>query len=432
MKNLKLAPVAAVVMALYAPMAISGDDHAHENEPLELNQPISFDSHEDHQHEQLVAHEDEDHQAHDEQVEAALHVDEHEDGDDDDHADEADDDHGHDEEEEEGLKLSPAQSAIAGIEVASVHPSQFDMRQRTPAQLLADPNLTRQVALPVSVRVVARHITPGQQVHTGDKLYTIASSEIANAQGKYLLAQAEWKRVVSLGKKAVSAARYQQARIDIETSIQDLLAIGMTQQQIDGLTRSDHKLGQFELLAGQSGTLQQDNAVVGQFIDASTPLALIADESALWVSAQIRPKQVGQVQLGQEVTVQVDNLFYQAKVIGRDHQLDPQTRTETIRLAIDNSEHRLHAGEYATVFFSQSKRSGIVLPDSALARGADGDWMVYLYDGDAYSGVEVTVLASQQGFNLISGIEAGSKVAITGAFFLASEQAKSGFDIHNH
>jgi len=44
----------------------------------------------------------------------------------------------------------------------------------------------------------------------------------------------------------------------------------------------------------------------------------------------------------------------------------------------------------------------------------------------------VQLLASERGMNLVSGIEPGTRVVTAGAFFLASELAKSGFDIHNH
>jgi cobalt-zinc-cadmium efflux system membrane fusion protein len=38
----------------------------------------------------------------------------------------------------------------------------------------------------------------------------------------------------------------------------------------------------------------------------------------------------------------------------------------------------------------------------------------------------------QRGLSFIRGLVPQTRVVVSGAFFLASEQAKSGFDIHNH
>ncbi|BDY04495.1 efflux RND transporter periplasmic adaptor subunit [Ferrimonas sp. YFM] len=412
MKRKTLTPLmTALLLAFTQAPALAGDDHDHQaNTDLSL---ITLDL-DDHEH--GVAEEGHDHSS-----EGPEHG--HESG-----------DHGHDEgeEHEEGLRLSPAQSALAGIEVATVTETSLDFRHPVPTQLLTNPNLTSALSLPVDARVIARHVTPGQEVEPGAKLLTLASSAIADTQGRHLLALAEWRRVKSLGKQAVSASRYQQARIDLETSLQDLLALGMTQSQIDSLDQQESRLGQFTLLAPHAGTVQQDNSVMQQNQPALSTLMVLADEHILWANAQVSASQATLIRIGQKLTVRVGEDLVQATVIGRDHQLDPRTRTEAVRLELTNPDHRLHAGQFATAYISQSQRRGIVLPDSALARSPDGDWMVYLYDDGRYSATEVQVLSSQEGMNLVSGIQPGSQVAVQGAFFLASEQAKSGFEIHNH
>ncbi|WP_417349906.1 efflux RND transporter periplasmic adaptor subunit [Ferrimonas sp.] len=403
----------ALLLAFTQTPALASDDHDHKPQVSTDLSRIELDL-DDHDH--GIAEEGHDHRS-----EGPGHA--HESG---------EHDHDENEEHEEGLLLSPAQSAIAGIEVATVTETSLDFQHPLPAQLLANPNQTSALSLPVDARVIARHVAPGQEVERGTKLLTLASSAIANTQGRHLLALAEWRRVKSLGKQAVSASRYQQARIDLETSLQDLLALGMTQSQIDALDQQENRLGQFTLLAPHAGTVQQDNSVMQQNQPALSTLMVLANEHTLWAKAQVTPSQSALVTIGKGVTLRVDDQLVQAQVIGRDHQLDPRTRTESVRLELANPDHRLHAGQFATAYLSQSQRRGIVLPDTALARSPDGDWMVYLYDGERYRATEVQVLSTLEGMNLVSGIQPGSQVAVQGAFFLASEQAKSGFEIHNH
>ncbi|MBY5923360.1 efflux RND transporter periplasmic adaptor subunit [Ferrimonas balearica] len=405
----RLTPIALAVMTLLTTSTLvwAGDDHQHSAAQHAEERPG-------------------------EHIESPEHS--HDEANGDAHASEAADAHSdpNDHDEEAGLTLDPAQRAISGIRAVAVQPSEFRFEGRAPAQLVADPARTQQISLPVGVRITERLVNAGAEVEKGQPLFRLASSQIAAAQGDYLLALAEWQRVQELGTKAVAASRFQQARIDVQTRRLDLVALGMTTAQIDALTDPKAELGGFTYLAPIAGTVQQDNLVLGLNLDANVLLMQLSDESELWLEAQVAPGLIGQVAIGDTVAVEAAGLRYQAQVIGRDHQLNPQTRTETVRLSLANPQHRLHVGEFATAYFVQSEHRGMVLPDSALVRGGDGDWAVFVQDGEHFEQVEVKVLRSQRGQNLVTGLEPGQLVVIEGAFFLNSEQAKAGFDIHNH
>ena len=45
---------------------------------------------------------------------------------------------------------------------------------------------------------------------------------------------------------------------------------------------------------------------------------------------------------------------------------------------------------------------------------------------------EIEVIRIAAGFTVIGGMQPGARVVTRGAFFLQSELAKSGFEIHNH
>ncbi len=116
----------------------------------------------------------------------------------------------------------------------------------------------------------------------------------------------------------------------------------------------------------------------------------------------------------------------------------------------------MHPGLFVDVYFSlSSKEPVLVVPETALLRGGDGDWLVYIQeehqheeasDHDqekiAFSAQEVELGQIYRTFSKktnqwlswreISGIAKNSKVAMTGAFFIASQSAKGGFDAHNH
>ena len=85
------------------------------------------------------------------------------------------------------------------------------------------------------------------------------------------------------------------------------------------------------------------------------------------------------------------------------------------------------------VFTLPVREEGIVVPDSALMRSADGDWTVFVEEAPGqFKQTEVELVGSSLGRKVIEGIPTGTPIAVAGAFFIASEMAKSGFDPHDH
>ena len=349
---------------------------------------------------------------------------------------------------DEALTLTLEQRELANIRVETLNSSPFDLTSVATAQLVVDKDKTVTIAPQLAMQVLKRHVVPGQQVLKGQALLTIGGTDIAQAQADYINAATEWQRVSRMAKGTISASEKMRTQVNAELKRAVLNAIMMTPEQISALTTSPQSIGQFQLLAPISGRVQQDAAMLGQVLDAGTPLMQLTDESYLWVEAQLTPVQSERVAIGQSALVRVGQRNVTGVVIGRSHEINAITRTEQVWISMPNQQHVLHAGEFAELYFQQSmpdsKQSaaghthakgnlhGVIVPDGALTRSSDGDWQVFIEDQDGFEAVEVDVVQSQRGLNLVNGIESGSKVVVSGAFFLASELAKSGFDIHNH
>lgn len=339
--------------------------------------------------------------------------------------------------EDKALKLSQTQRDLAGIRVETLSATGFDLSAVATASLVVDRDRTITLAPQLEMRVLERHVVPGQEVKQGEPLLTLGGAAIAQAQADYINAATEWSRISRMGESAVSQSRRLQARVDYELKRAILESIKMTAQQIKALETAPDSIGSFKLLAPIKGRVQQDVASRGQVLPAGSPLMQLTDESFLWVEAELTPMQSRGLAMGSDARVSVSGKWLEAKVIGRSHELNPITRTEQVLLSMANPGHEVHAGEFAELFLpqqvnQQGGQQGIVLPDSALSRSSDGDWQVFVEDADGFEAVEVQIESRARGLNLVKGIEPGSAVVMSGAFFLASELAKSGFDIHNH
>ncbi|WP_025820747.1 efflux RND transporter periplasmic adaptor subunit [Shewanella marina] len=340
------------------------------------------------------------------------------------------DDHG--DEDDHGLHLTEQQRQLAGIKIAQLKQQNFNLESFAAATLLVDRDRTVTLAPQLDVRVLARHVIPGQQVNQGQAVLTLGGSEVAQAQADYINAAAEWSRVKRMNSSAVSDSRRLQAQVDVELKRAILQALKMTPAQIKALVDNPQAIGSYQLLAPISGRVQQDIAQRGQVMAAGTPLMQLTDESALWVEAQLTPVQSEQVVIGDEALIKVGEHALTGVIIGRSHELNSVTRTEQVLVSLANPGHVLHAGQFAEMYFNNAKQAGVVLPDAALSRSSDGHWQVFIEKAGEFEALEVNVVQRQRGMNLIQGLDESANVVVSGAFFLASEQAKSGFDIHNH
>jgi len=117
------------------------------------------------------------------------------------------------------------------------------------------------------------------------------------------------------------------------------------------------------------------------------------------------------------------------------HTLDETTRTSAIRIEVDNKDDQLHAGMFvSTLIATNNKSKALQLPEAAVLRSSDGDWQIFVEQDEAgeFKAVEVEVIQFIDGIAIIDGIKSGTRVVTQGAFFVQSEMAKSGFEIHDH
>ncbi|MDX2426036.1 MAG: efflux RND transporter periplasmic adaptor subunit [Cycloclasticus sp.] len=349
-------------------------------------------------------------------------------------------DNGHDEHEaaeEQSVKLTVTQLEMAGIEVSEIQPEDFADEINAPGEVVLNAYKTTFVTPRVASQVVARHVKLGDVIKTGEPLVTLSSVEMAAAQGDLLVSGREWQRVKQLGSKVVSGQRYTNARVTYEQAKARVLAYGMTLEELESLMKSGDASkanGTFQLLAPQDGTIISDQFIVGELIQPGTKLFTISDESVLWVEAKLTPSQARLVRAGGLAMVTTGDNKFPGTVVQVHHALDEDTRTLGVRIAIANPDDQLHPGVFAEVQInSMNTVQALVVPVDSVLRSPDGDWAVFLeHEKGEFVAQEVELIKTQGGLAVIEGIKPGTRVVTKGAFFIQSELAKAGFDIHNH
>jgi len=340
---------------------------------------------------------------------------------------------------EEGvIKLTVEQMKAAGVVVKSLQLQKNKSIINASGEVAFNTYKTASITPRISAQLIKRHVVLGETVHKGQILATLSSVEMAEAQGNILVTDLEWKRVKKMGQKIVSEQRYTQTQINWELAKAKAIAYGMTQDQINSLVKSNHfsrANGRFDLVALIDGTILKEGYIVGQQIEPGQELNLLTDESILWVTANVTPFIASQISIGNQARVQWGNKSYPATVSQISHVLDEVTRTSSIRLDVENDEDALHPGLFVDTQIETSNQTmALLVPESAVLRSADGDWQVFVEQDEKgeFKGVEVKVIDIRNGKAIIEGLDIGTTIVVEGAFFVQSELAKSGFEIHNH
>lgn len=348
------------------------------------------------------------------------------------HNEEAD---GHNE-EAGAIHLKPEQMKMANIVVSALQFSDAATTIRAPGEIKLNAYRTIKVSPRINAQIIKRHAKLGEEVIEGQILVTLSSVEMAETQGQLLLADKEWQRVQKLGRKVVSARRYLTSKIEYEKSYASAKAYGMNQKEINALLAQKRSAdGSFHLVAKQAGRILHDKFIVGEYIEAGYELMVISDESIMWVQARVTPDIAGQIKIGNSAEIITDKLRLPAKVIQLHHILDETTRTSAVRLQVSNIDDQLHAGMFvSTLIASSNTLKALQLPEAAVLRSSDGDWQIFVEQDEAgeFKAVEVEVIQFSDGKAIIEGIQSGTRVVTQGAFFVQSELAKGGFEIHNH
>jgi membrane fusion protein, heavy metal efflux system len=295
---------------------------------------------------------------------------------------------------------------------------------------------------------VVRSVTAelGAQVSRGQPLAVIFSSDLADAQMKYLAAQAmleadHQKRARTEALVRIGAASRQEYEeivaihsaheAELAASRQRLVLLGLSRERVDALRQSSDVASEITITAPNAGTVITRSINPGQVLAVGQEMFLVADLGTVWVIGDLYERDFAAVRVGSEARVVVPPAGRQVRghVSYIDPRVDPGSRTAKVRVEVPNSDGSLRLGMFVDLRFSvPSAGSGIVIPRTAV-QSIGNRAVVYVgVDGDAGRFVEREVkLGSSSGdlMEVVQGIKPGERVVTEGSFFLRAEAART-------
>lgn len=320
-----------------------------------------------------------------------------------------------------------------GKQDQTVHQVQLDRAEKLYQQELISRTELEQARLEVATDKI-RQTNAERKIELAkaafDREQRIASQGLANSK-ELQTAEAEVREAKLEVQRAKVRHQATQAGVTVAATGVEAARVAYRAQSGSNLASG----GSITVVAPISGVVTDRVVTLGQAVERSTELCEIENLKSVWVTASVSEKQIGSVKRG--ATARVTVASYPGRVFSGVIQivgvrLDPKTRAMPVQVVVDNSAGFLRTDMFASVSLGLGDTSSAVaVPDSAIVVDGDKRLVYVAKDSGTYQEVAVETGRSQNGLvEIISGLEAGTKVVVKGTFVLKSEKVKAELKGH--
>jgi membrane fusion protein, copper/silver efflux system len=259
----------------------------------------------------------------------------------------------------------------------------------------------------------------GRYIRRGERLASIYSPELMQAQ-----------------QELIQAAAQKESNPRLYEAIRNRLKLfNLTQDQINAIEKSAQAVPNMDIYASVSGYLTQRAVSEGDYVNTGQTLFEIADLGSVWVELDAYEQQIGQIRQGDRAQVQIPaqrGAAFSGKVEFVDPFLNPQTRTARIRLTVANPDMHLKPEMFvnATIMPGDAGMTQPVVPHTAVLWTGERS-VVYVKipreEGFTFEYREIeTGSRLEDGYQVLSGLEAGEEIAVHGVFAIDAAAQLAG------
>lgn len=337
----------------------------------------------------------------------------------------------------DGMKVtlrSPELAAQSGIAVAVAVKAPPRSAVRFPARVVYDATKTAEVSARSGGVVRSVAVDVGTTVERGRVLATLDSASIGADRAKLVAAQARLQaaeenqdRVSKLEKDGITARRdvleANTARDAAKAEVNGLVA----ELGVSGASAGAG--ASYSLKSPLAGVVTQRNATIGRAVEAEHVLFQVVDASTLWAELDVPEQKVGGVSPGDEVALSFSALpdaAFAGRVVSILPEVSRETRTVTVRAAVDNKDLRLRANMFGeAALLRDTPPEGVTVPRSAIQSFGE-DRIVFVRESPTVYHVRHVRVGTRDAdlAVVVSGLAAGEEVVTTGSFLLRTETLK--------
>jgi Cu(I)/Ag(I) efflux system membrane fusion protein len=304
---------------------------------------------------------------------------------------------------------------LIGVRLGAVEKRSLELTVRAAGRITWDESRLVDVAPRVGGWITALGADAlGKRIAAGDPLLTLYSPELVAAEGDYLAA---------LGGAAGlrDAARDRLARLGLDSAAIDHLA---STRAADGV---------LTLRAAVDAVVAEKSVVLGARVESGMRALRLADPARLWVEAAIHQEDLGLVKPGMRMDLEImrpEPLMLSGPISFIAPTIDDASHTARARVELMDSEGQLRPGMAALCRVVAPLGERLAVPDDAVVHAGEKRIVFRDLGGGRFQPAEVVVGAHVEDWTeIVSGLDAGDRIAVSGIFLLASEsRIRTGTD----
>jgi multidrug efflux system membrane fusion protein len=284
------------------------------------------------------------------------------------------------------------------------------------------------VTTDVSGRITDITFVAGSHVQAGSPLVQLFDApdrgDLENYKAQATVAQLSLDRAKQLAARQFGP----QATVDQAQASYD--------QANAGIAKTEAIISQKLVRAPFDGELGVRHVEVGQYLTAGTQIVTLTDLSMLYANFTLTEKDSGQLKVGQTVRVAVDaypGRTFEGKITAIEPQIATDTRNIRVQATLENPEHILKPGMFATTTVVLPEKPPVVtVPETAVDYTLYGDSAFLITekkgdDGKTDLTAVRTFVRTGNRINgrteILSGLKAGDRVVAVGQLKLQSGSA---------
>ncbi len=246
----------------------------------------------------------------------------------------------------------------------------------------------------------------GDIIRKGAPLFEIYSPELVQAQNDLIIALSSNNSILQSARKKLEL-------------------YGFIAAQIQDLEKSREVKTTVTFYSPASGTVLEKKIREGMYVNEGTLLFDIADFSTLWNISEVYESDIASVHVGNAVAIHLrafPGKEFSGRVTFISPVVDAQSRTIKVRSEIANAGGQLKPQMYGETVQHVSLGTGLFIPADAVIN--TGKRMVaWIKTSDGMFEARDITLGEKcgSGYKVISGLQEGDEVAVTGGFLIDSE-----------
>lgn len=247
-------------------------------------------------------------------------------------------------------------------------------------------------------------------VEKGQLLGDFYSQEILAAQVDFLIS------LEKPGQKSLDKTRNR------------LRLLGVDEKTISRIEKRREAQNTIPIYAPMTGIITRLGAREGMFVQPEMEMFTIANFDEIWIEVDIFEHQLAWVKPGLSADITVPaypGRTWEGRVEYLYPELDPVSRTLTVRLLFPNPGHLLRPNMFAEVsIYGGPSRDVLTIPREALIITGDRTSVVRMLDDNRFQPVDVvTGIRQKDRVEILEGLKAGDRIVTSGQFLIDSESS---------